>query len=271
MPIILAVSDANLFSGATKTVKLLSGLENLEGDHNALYKYFGERVRWLLPNTLHKLYRTSDTSLRDPVTLSQTVATQLGPLAPLIEQSAGIRTSKSYDILGRERTVTDVGAMWNIFSQATPEERNKGRSEQELAVLKEMDRLAMVVGQQAIFTTGYKHESLGSLDLRTVLTKDGTMTLYDKWNQKYREMNPAEVLYPIAMSPLPEGTHEYKGMKIKELQSQIRGLREAAFYSMMSEEESVIKKMQQEFFKKKTAEAGLFDYGRKQPAPQLPQ
>ena len=271
MPIILAVADANLFSGATKTVKLLSGLENLEGDHNAIYKYFGERVRWLLPNTLHKLYRTSDTSLRDPVTLSQTVATQLGPLAPLIEQSAGIRTSKSYDILGRERTVTDVGAMWNIFSQATPEERNKGRSEKELAVLKEMDRLAGVVGQQAIFTSGYKHESLGSLDLRTVLTKDGTMTLYDKWNQKYREMNPAEVLYPIAISSLPEGTHEYKGMKIKELQSQIRGLREAAFYSMMSEEESVIKKMQQDFFKKKTAEAGLFDYGRKQPAPQLPQ
>ena len=271
MPIILAVSDANLFSGATKTVKLLSGLENLEGDHIAFYKYFGERVRWLLPNTLHKLYRTSDTSLRDPVTLSQTVATQLGPLAPLIEQSAGIRTSKAYDILGRERTVTDVGAMWNIFSQATPEERNKGRSEKELAVLKEMDRLAMVAGQQAIFTSGYKHESLGSLDLRTVLTKDGTMTLYDKWNQKYREMNPAEILYPIAMSPLPEGTHEYKGMKIKELQSQIRGLREAAFYSMMAEEESVIKKMQQEFFKKQTAEAGLFDYGRKQPAPQLPQ
>ena len=271
IPIILAVSDANLFSGITKTVKTLSGLENLEEDHNAFYKYFGERVRWLLPNTLHKLYRTSDTSLRDPVTLSQTVATQLGPLAPLIEQSAGIRTSKAYDILGRERTVTDVGAMWNIFSQATPEERAKGRSEKELAVLKEMDRLAMVAGQQAIFTSGYKHESLGSLDLRTVLTKDGTMTLYDKWNQKYREMNPAEVLYPIAMSPLPDGTHEYKGMKIKELQSQIRGLREAAFYSMMAEEESVVKKMQQEFFKKQTAEAGLFDYGRKQPAPQLPQ
>lgn len=271
MPIILAVSDANLFSGITKTVKLLSGLENLEGDHNAFYKYFGERVRWLLPNTLHKLYRTSDTSLRDPVTLGQTVATQLGPLAPLIEQAAGIRTSKSYDILGRERTVTDVGAMWNTFSQATPEERNKGRSEKELAVLKEMDRLAMVAGQQAIFTSGYKHESLGSLDLRTVLTKDGTMTLYDKWNQKYREMSPAEVLYPIAMASLPDGTHEYKGMKIKELQSQIRGLREAAFYSMMAEEESVIKKMQQEFFKKQTAEAGLFDYGRKQPAPQLPQ
>jgi F0F1-type ATP synthase membrane subunit c/vacuolar-type H+-ATPase subunit K len=271
MPIILAVSDANLFSGITKTVKLLSGLENLEEDHNAFYKYFGERVRWLLPNTLHKLYRTSDTSLRDPVTLGQTVATQLGPLAPLIEQSAGIRTSKSYDILGHERTVTDVGAMWNTFSQATPEERNKGRSEKELAVLKEMDRLAMVAGQQAIFTGGYKHESLGSLDLRTVLTKDGTMTLYDKWNQKYREMNPAEVLYPIAVASLPDGTHEYKGMKIKELQSQIRGLREVAFYSMMAEEESVIKKMQQEFFKKQTAEAGLFDYGRKQPAPQLPQ
>lgn len=271
MPIILAVSDANLFSGTTKTVKLLSGLENLEGDHNAFYKYFGERVRWLLPNTLHKLYRTSDTSLRDPVTLSQTVATQLGPLAPLIEQSAGIRTSKAYDILGRERTVTDVGAMWNIFSQATPEERNKGRSEKELAVLKEMDRLAMVVGQQAIFTSGYKHESLGSLDLRTVLTKDGTMTLYDKWNQKYREMKPEETLYPIAMADLPEGTHEYKGFKIAELQDQIRIMRENAFNKMMAEEEDVIKKMKQEFFKKETAAAGLFDYGRKRPAPQLPQ
>ena len=84
-------------------------------------------------------------------------------------------------------------------------------------------------------------------------------------------MNPAEVLYPIAMASLPDGTDEDKGRKIKELRSQMRGLREAAFYSMMAEEESVIKKMQQEFFMKETAEAGLFDYGRKRPAPQLPQ
>ena len=271
MPIILAVKDANLFSGANTTYKLLQGTENLEGDHNALIKYFGERVRWLLPNTAHKLYRTVDNDVRDPRTLGQVVATQLGPLAPLIEKSTDIRTSKSYDILGRERTVTDIGAMWNIFSQATKEEREKGRSPEELAVLKEMDRLAYTVGQQAIFTSGYKHESLGDLDLRTVLTDDGTMTLYDKWNQKYRELNPAEILYPLAMAPLPEGTHEYKGMKVAEMQDQIRQLRQTAFDMMMAEEEGVIQRMIKHDFKKETAGVGMFDYGRKQPAPQLPQ
>lgn len=93
--------------------------------------------------------------------------------------------------------------MFHLLPQATPEERAKGRSEQELAVLVQAGWSG---GAASNLHSGYKHESLGSLDLRTVLTKDGTMTLYDKWNQKYRELKPEETLYP-SQCPLFQREH----------------------------------------------------------------
>lgn len=268
MPIVLAISDANLLGGAATTYKLVTGMENVEGDHNAFIKYLGERLRWLVPNTAHKLYRTNDPELRDPVTMGQTVATQLGPIAPLIESNSEIKTSKSYDILGNVRTVTDAGAMWNIFSEATPEERAKGRTTEELAVMREMDRLAWVTG--AKFTFGYKHPDTGDLDLRKVLTKDGTQTLYDKWNEKYRALNPVGALYPIVTAPLPDGTYSHKAAKVEVIQRVLREYRNAAFQQLMVEEGDLLQRMIQQKLKEGQAKAGQWDVGRERPAPQLP-
>ena len=266
MPIVLAISDANLLAGAATTAKLVSGMENMEGEHNAFIKYLGERLRWLVPNTAHKLYRTADQDMRDPVTMGQVVATQLGPLAPVIEANSSILTSKSYDILGNVRTITDAGAMWSIFSEATPEERAKGRSDEELTVLREMDRLSWVTG--AKFTFGYKHQDTGDLDLRTVLTKDGSMTLYDKWNQKYRELDPVSALYPIVTASLPDGTYTHKAAKVEAIQRVIREYRNAAFQMMMAEEGQLLERMIEQKVKEGQSKAGLWDFGRKQPTPQ---
>jgi len=268
MPVLLAIADANLLAGATTTYKLATGLENLEGDHNAFIKYIGERLRWLVPNTAHKLYRTSDPELRDPLTMSQVVATQLGPLAPVVEANTKILTSKSYDILGNVRTVTDVGAMWNIFSTASAEERTKGRSAEELAVLREMDRLSWVTG--ATFSFGFKHESTGDLDLRTVMTKDGSMTLFDRWNQKYRELDPVSALYPIVTAPLPDGTFTHKAAKVEAIQRVLREYRNAAFQQLMVEEGALLERMIQQKLREGQVKAGQWDFGRKQEAPQLP-
>lgn len=265
MPIVMSIADANLLGGAATTYKLMTGLENVEGDHNTFIKYLGERLRWFVPNTAHKLYRTADQEFRDPVTMSQTVATQLGPLAPLIESGLEIKTSRSYDILGNVRTVTDAGAMWNIFSEATPEERAKDRSPEELAVLKELDRLAWATG--ATFTFGYKHEDTGSLDLRTVLTSDGSQTLYDKWNETYRSLNPTAALYPIVMAPLPDGTYSHKAAKVESIQRVLREYRNAAFKLVLSEEGELLERMIQQKLREGQSKAGLWDVGREKTAP----
>lgn len=268
MPIVLAIADANLLGGAATTYKLMTGLENAEGDHNTFIKYLGERLRWFVPNTAHKLYRTADPEFRDPVTLGQTVATQLGPIAPIIEANTAIKTSKSYDILGNVRTVTDVGSLWSIFSEATPEERAKEHTPEELAILREMDRLAWVTG--TTFTFGYKHEDTGDLDLRTVLTSDGSQTLYDKWNQKYRELNPAAALYPIVVAPLPDGTFAHKAAKVESIQRVLREYRNAAFRQLMAEEGELLERMIERKLREGQSKAGLWDVGREKPAPQLP-
>ena len=267
MPVILAISDANLLSGFTTTVKILGDLENAEGEHHKLIKYIGERLRWMVPNTAHKLYRMNDTEMRDPVLVSQVIQTQLGPIGALIEQASNIKTSRAYDILGYPRTITDVGALWNIFSTASVEERQKGRPEEALKVLREMDRLARVTG--AVFNHGYKHPMTGDLDLRTVMTKDGSKTLYDRWMEIYRELDPVAALLPVAEAPLPDGTFEHKAQKVEIMQRIIREYRDIAFKKLMTEEQL----LEQEFVKRTIREAqakgGMWDYGRKENAPQL--
>jgi hypothetical protein len=268
MPVVLAISDANLLSGATTTAKLLKGLENLEGEHNAFLKYLGERLRWAVPNVAHKLYRTGDPEMRDPITFGQVVQTQLGPLGGLIEQGREIKTSRSYDIFGNVRTITDTGAMWNIFSTASHEDRIKGRSEAELKVMREMSRLARVTGTS--FTAGYKHQMTGDLDLRTVMTSDGSKTLYDRWNEIYRELDPVTALLPVAEAPLPDGTFQHKALKVETMQKIVRDYRDIAFKRLLTEEQV----LEQEFVKRTIREAqskaGMWDYGRRENAPQLP-
>ncbi len=266
-PIVLAISDANLFAGITNTTKLVAGLENLEGDHNGFVKYIGERLRWLIPNTLHKELRAADPTLADPVSLAQTVRTQFWVTRPLIEEGAGIKTSKSYDILGNPRTITDVGSLRNIFSVATPEERAKGRSEEELAVLREMDRLGRVTG--TTFSFGYKHQMTGDLDLRTVMTKDGSKTLFDKWNETYRSLDPVSALYPIVTAPLPDGTFKHKAAKTEAIQQVLRQYRDAAFQMMLTEEGDLMDRYLKERIKEGQDRAGLFDSGRTTAAPQM--
>lgn len=268
MPVVLAISDANLLAGATTTVKLVTGLENLEGEHNAFLKYLGERLRWAVPNVAHKLYRTGDPEMRDPITFGQVVQTQLGPIGGLIEQGREIKTSRSYDIFGNTRTITDTGAMWDIFSTASHEDRIKGRSEAELKVMREMARLARVTG--ATFTTGYKHQMTGDLDLRTVMTSDGTKTLFDRWNEIYREMNPAEALLPVAEADLPDGTYQHKALKVETMQSVIREYRDTAFKQLLVEEPDVLQKKFVELkVREAQAKGGMWDYGRRQNAPQF--
>jgi len=102
-----------------------------------------------------------------------------------------------------------------------------------------------------------------------VMTKDGSKTLYDRWMEIYRELDPVAALLPVVEAPLPDGTFEYKAQKVETMQRIIREYRDIAFKKLMTEEQL----LEQEFVKRTIREAqakgGLWDYGRKENAPQL--
>ena len=260
-----AIRDAGLVEGADNSIKFLESLADPE--EASWVKLLGDKLFLLVPNTLHKIAKTNDPTIKDPRDFWQMVQERV--FRPLemdaVASFAGFESKKilsaySYDVLGNVRRYSDTGAMWNVFSVSTPEERAKGLSEKELFVLQEMDRLAQVTN--LVLKPPVSRPELGDIDLRTVLASDGERTLYDVWQQNYRALNPADILYPIMSAPLPDGTAKHKGVRVETLRQQINNLQEVAFQQMMVGEQRVIDRMVSEELKKIKSNAGLFDIPR---------
>jgi hypothetical protein len=259
-----AVRDANLFAGINGTIEALEAAGNPEDKAGAFVKYFGEKLHLMAPNTLHKIAKSNDPTMSDPATFYQMLQTRL---LTSVGGRDTVLTSKSYDHMGRVRTMTDIGTLHNIFSTATVEERSKGRSPQELFVDQELDRLQKETG--LVIRVPINHSYTGTLDLRTVSTEAGDRTLFDRWNQIYAERLPVDALYAILASPLPDGTFKHKGARVATVSSLISQVRDMAFKEMMSEESAVIDRMINGKLKSATSKAGLWDSDRKTPTPKF--
>lgn len=253
-----AIRDANLVTGLNETIKLAENLSDPERKEGAWLKAVGDKLFLLVPNTLHKIAKDNDPTIKDPQTFWQMIDEKLA--RPFGQNEKMIKTAYSYDPLGNVRKIADEGRIWTVFSKATVEERAKGMSEEAQFVLAEMDRLARVTG--ATFKAPTKHPDLGDMDLRTVVSKDGKRTLYDVWQDNYRAMEPDKILYPIAAAPLPDGTYKYKEGKATVMQDQIKALQDAAFAQLMADEERVINKVIDTELNRAKAGAGLFDTKR---------
>jgi hypothetical protein len=252
-----ALKDANLLAGVKQWEEMGTMLGDPEKRGTDMFiKYVGDRLKMMVPNTLHKIAKDNDPRMTDPATFWQMVEARLS--SNTVNFNDEIKTSYAYDILGKVREPSDTGTLWNIFSVATPEERTKGMSDESLAVLREMDRLSKETG--AIFSFEPKHQMTGSLDLRTKMTSDGKETLYDRWMTHYKELQPDQVLYPIAISDMPTGTFGQKGVKAEMMMSTARQLRDAAFMRLLSEEQQVFDRMYNETVRKAESKGGLWDY-----------
>jgi len=251
-----AIRDAGLVEGADNSIKFLESLADPE--EASWVKLLGDKLFLLVPNTLHKIAKTNDPTIKDPRDFWQMVEERL--YRPVGYDSENILTAYSYDVLGNIRKYSDTGAMWNVFSVSTPEERAKGMSEKELFVLKEIDRLSQVV--DLVLKPPVSRPELGNMDLRTILASDGKRTLYDVWQQNYRALNPAEILYPIMAADLPDGTAKHKWLRVDILRKEINNLQEVAFQQMMVGEQKIIDRMVSEELKKIKSKAGLFDIPR---------
>lgn len=253
-----ALRDANLVAGLEQSIKLAGNLADPEAKEGAWLKYFGEKLSLVVPNTLHKIAKTNDPSMKDPADFWQVVETRLGSIG--VDRS-DIKTTASYDVLGNPRKMTDSGTLWNVFSTATPEEYRKGHSAESQAVMLEINRLQNETG--AVFTPPLKHKMTGDLDLRTILTSDKSETLYDRWQKNYRALEPDKRLYPIATAEMPDGTRKVKGMKVEQLQGVMNELRDAAFMQMVSQEQRVIDEVIKLELGKASAKSGQLDFGNR--------
>jgi len=254
--VLVAIKDANLVSGLKTTGELLVNAEDIEKNEDRFLKFLGEKLFLLVPNTLHKIAKDNDPTIKDPADFWQMVDEKLA--RPLGLDGKLTKTSKSYDILGNPRRPSDTGALWNIFSTASQEELTKGMTMEQQEVLKETDRLTRVMG--ATFKTPTTHASLGDLDLRTVMAKDGKRTLYDVWQDNYRELKPEIPMYEIAKSDIPSGTYAEKGEKAEALQAIQKQFQEAAFAKVRMDEGEVINQQIEDVLRNRAlSKSGMFD------------
>lgn len=253
-----ALRDASLVEGANNFIKFVETAFKPEEGEDKFIKALGDKLFMMVPNTLHKIARENDPTIRDPQTFWQMVEEKL--LKPIGLDDPTTKAAYAYDVLGNVRKMSDTGVLWNVFSTATIEERTKGLSEKEQFVLAEMDRLSRTTG--VVWKPPVKAAELGDFDMRTVMSSDGKRTLYDVWQENYRSLNPAEKLYPILASALPDGTFKYKGLKQEEALSMINTLQDAALLLTMQKEAKVIQKYQDELIKKTQSKTGFFDTPR---------
>lgn len=250
-----ALRDANLVAGLDQSLKLFESLSDPEGKDDAWVKMFGEKLALLVPNTMHKIAKQNDPTMKDPADFWQVVETRLAALHVDREE---IKTAYSYDVLGNVRQITDTGTLWNIFSTATPEEMAKGHSPESQKVMLELDRLQKETG--ALFAAPLKNRMMGDFDLRTTLTADKSMTLYDKWQENYRALQPDQILFPIVTAEMPDGTFKHKAIRVETINKVIGELRDAAFMQMMSSEQRVIEEVIKVQIGKAKAQAGQLDF-----------
>jgi hypothetical protein len=250
-----AIRDANLMSGLDGAIELAENMADPESRDGAGLKYIGERLRWLVPNTMHKIAKSNDPEIDDPATFWQMVESRLLHGASLGQYDRS--TPLSYDVLGNVRTPNDTGAMWNIFNTATPEERGKGKSEVELDVLRRLDFISKQTG--VTFDVPNKHRMTGNLDLRTQMTSDGEETLFDRWQRYYKEMAPEQILAPILDAGAPIGTMSVDGATVSLTRSTINQLRDAAFYRLMAEEAQVTDRVIQSLIRQSEVKSGFWD------------
>lgn len=257
-----SIRDANLTAGIDGAFKLGENLSDPE-ETGAWIKWMGEKMHLMVPNTLTKIARTNDPLLKDPADFWQTLEHRFSPLGVDFED---VKTPYSYDALGNVRSMSDTGMLWNIFSTASEEERGRGRSEKELVVMRELDRLAKETGVNV--RVPYTHRKLGNMDLRTVMTGDGEETLYDRWQSNLRSLNVVEPLYAIVNAEMPDGTFKHRAARQEKVTQVLTQYRNAAFDMILANETAAITAHVGLAVDKADAEAGLWDLRRKRNAPE---
>ena len=100
-----AMSRAFIDAGLTEGINQLSKLAEIAADpakeDSTTLKYIGEKLNLIVPNTIRKIARENDPTIKDPVTFWQMVEQRvLGPVQGAAGADPKLTTSYAYDALG---------------------------------------------------------------------------------------------------------------------------------------------------------------------------
>ena len=235
-----AIKDAGLAEGIDQLSELAESAQDMGGD--AFLRFVGDKLNMAVPNTLHKTANLIDPELKDPVSLMDQVETSIFRPVTFAQYEGDV--ANSYDVFGLPREYADKGKAWNIFSTATPEERQRGMTEDQLVAKRFIDDIQKQTSMQMMLNP--KIRELGNMDLRRVKLPPGhkDRTLYDRYARYYREMLPWKAIADIARSSDPAmGTFYQRGATAEAVQDIIRKYQEAAFNKMLSEDGDLLERL----------------------------
>lgn len=265
-----AFKDANLLAGFSGFADAIDSSLNPEDRTSGWVRYVGEKMRLAVPSTIRKESLPFDNTMSDPATILQMAQAQLlDPFTKIMGVDQLETTAKAYDHMGRPKEVTDLGILRNIFSTASIEERQKGRSKEELFIDEKL--LEMQGITDVIFRVPNKNAETGNVDYRTLKTKEGDKTLYDRWNELYYESLNKKALAKILAAPLPNGTMQHKGLRVQEVQSFLNTARDIAHTKLLVEQRQVFDMKTRTGITKEFSVNGLYDVDRKKNPPSLDQ
>lgn len=246
-----AVRDANLTEGIDQILSLVEVIGNPEENQTQAWKLLGQKLQLAVPSMVQKTMLQDNPVLNDPKTMEQFLRARINPGDPLVP--------KQYDAMGNVRTVTNPLSSLTGINYTSREMREKAADEKIKRVNQE---LALIeIATDSSFIAPYKRPELGDLDLRKVMTEDGKVSLYDRWQEKVRNLGLTDILYDqlVGNEALTLGTATNDGVRIKVARDTINKIREAAFYELLVEESQVEKRFMDRLFNKSDALTGARD------------
>lgn len=189
-----AIKDANLMQGVAQISDLIGDFGNEDAWYKDIMKFGAKKAQLAFPNMIFKTknaFFDDAPTLKDPRGFLQHLEARM---------DLGITAvSNQYDILGIPRRMEKpINSLTGVFI-TDEEDRRKGKTDQELFVLRKMELIAIAT-DSAFEIPKRVPQFFGKLDLaKEAMPGSPDKTMYDRYAEIYREANGGlvNILYPI--------------------------------------------------------------------------
>ncbi|CAB4124813.1 hypothetical protein UFOVP63_32 [uncultured Caudovirales phage] len=244
--IIKAVRDANLTQGMDDMFSFFESMSDPEMNDKKLTKFVASKLQWAVPNVVTKAAQMAHPIMDDPYTLEQYLRSRINPADPLVP--------KRYNSIGEVETISNPSSLMTGLNYMSAKDRESAIDPKSRAVL---DKLSLIErATNSNFMAPYKNPKMGDFDLRGIKTKDGSESLYDRWQRYTAETGLRDNLHSALAGSGDIGTPQGKSAMYTVASTIINSSRNAAFMRMLSEESGVEQKYIQRIQEKAIGMAG---------------
>lgn len=268
-----AIKDASLMEGLDQITNLGSDLlANEDAWWQNVLKFMGQKSQLLFPNVIFKTKNVVNEYFFDEPTTMKKPRTALQYLEARADLGL-TSVAKQYDALGNVRTVPNPAASLLGVSVTTPEQRKKGKSEQDLFVLREIELIG--IATDSYIDLSHKvPKYFGTIDLAATTKHPVTgepllhpvtqepITLYDRYAELYRTLDGgiSNKLYPILKYRRGKGlgTSKHDGYITTAVRGLISEQKDRAGFELLREL-GMLNKIAKDEVRKGRSKAGLND------------